>query len=76
MRIFVFKSEKRKGLRAFTGEGGGKGLPTRHGPWAAIGVVRPEVDPPHGLSRATIEKSIGDQGFQLFKLSPMVRKAS
>jgi hypothetical protein len=42
-------------------------LPSRHGPWHAVGVVREDKDPPHNLSREIIEQSIADQGFQLYR---------
>ena len=65
MRIYIFKSETRRGLRAFSGSK----LPNQHGPWTAIGVVRPEADPPHKFSRASIERAIDGEGFQLWRLS-------
>jgi hypothetical protein len=68
MRIYIFKSEQRE-LRAFAGDPAGSKLPQQHGPWTAIGVVRPEVDPPHKLSRAAIERAIDRDGFQLWRLS-------
>ena len=45
LHIYIFKSETRRGLRAFAGDPAGSKLPNQHGPWAAIGVVRPEADP-------------------------------
>ena len=45
MRIYIFKSETRRGLRAFAGDPAGSKLPNQHGLWTAIGVVRPEADP-------------------------------
>ena len=45
MRIYIFKSETRRGLRAFAGDPAGSKLPNQHGPWTPIGVVRPEADP-------------------------------
>ena len=32
------------------GEPGGKGLPSRHGPWTAVGVVREDRELPHKMS--------------------------
>lgn len=69
MRIYIFKSEARPGLRAFAGEPAGSGLPQQHGPWTAIGVVRSEADPPHKFSRASIERAIEGSGFQLWRLT-------
>jgi hypothetical protein len=68
MRIYIFKSETRPGLRAFAGDPGGGKLPQQHGPWTAIGVVRPEADPPHKFSRVSIERAIDGDGFQLWRL--------
>ncbi len=75
MRIFIFKSEKSPALRAFAGDSEGSKLPQQHGPWHAIGVIRPDVDPPHRLPRAAIEKAIGDQGFQLWRMTEKPEKA-
>ncbi len=72
MRIYVFKSETRQGLRAFAGDLVGSKLPQQHGPWTATGVVRPEADPPHKFSRVSIEQAIDGEGFQLWRLSPKV----
>jgi hypothetical protein len=67
-RIYIFKSETRRELRAFAGEPGGSKLPSQHGPWTATGVVRPENDPPYKFSRDAIEKAIDAEGFQLWRL--------
>jgi hypothetical protein len=69
MRIYIFKSETLAGLRAFAGDPGGNKLPQQHGPWTAIGVIRPEADPPHKFSRMAIERAIDGDGFQLWRLS-------
>ncbi len=69
MRIYIFKSEARPGLRAFAGNPAGSNLPQQHGPWTAIGVVRPEADPPHKFSRVSIERAIEGNGFQLWRLT-------
>jgi hypothetical protein len=68
MRIYIFKSQTREGLRAFAGDPAGSKLPQQHGPWTAIGVVRPDVDPPHKFSRVSIERAIDGDGFQLWRL--------
>ena len=70
MRIFLFKSDASSGLRAFAGDPAGSTLPRQHGPWHATGVIREDKDPPHRFSRATIEKSIDEAGFQLWRLKP------
>jgi len=67
MRLFMFKSESNRELHAFAADPGGRQLPSRHGPWTAVGVVRDDSEPPHNMSRVVIEKSITDQGFQLYK---------
>jgi hypothetical protein len=69
VRIYIFKSESRQGLRAFAGDPAGSKLPQQHGPWTVFGVVRPEADPPHKFSRVLIEQAIGTDGFQLWRLS-------
>jgi hypothetical protein len=68
MRIYIFKSETTRDLRAFAGDPGGSKLPPNHGPWTATGVVAAGRDPPHNLSRNAIERAIGSEGFQLWRL--------
>ncbi len=68
MRIYIFKSESRRDLRAFAGDPTGSKLPRKHGPWTATGIVRPGKAPPHKLSREAIEQAIGAEGFQLWRL--------
>jgi hypothetical protein len=67
MRIFIFKSETRKQLRAFAGDPGGSKLPQQHGPWTATGIVASERPPPFNFSRAAIENAIDAVGFQLWR---------
>jgi len=74
MRLFMFKSDANGELRAFAADPGGERLPSRHGPWRAVGVVRADKDPPHNMSRAAIQKGIAEQGFQLYRMKP--KKAS
>ncbi|EJW10383.1 hypothetical protein A33M_4481 [Rhodovulum sp. PH10] len=68
MRLFMFESETAHDLRAFAGDSAGSKLPEKFGPWHATGIVRPDRDPPHKLSRATIEKAIEADGFQLWRI--------
>lgn len=68
MRMYIFKSETTKDLRAFAGDPAGAKLPGNHAPWTATGVVRADEPPPHTLSRETIEKAIESKGFQLWRL--------
>jgi hypothetical protein len=76
MRIYIFKSETRKGLRAFTGDLAGSKLPENHGPWSITGVVAEEKAPPHKLSRELIEQAIADEGFQLWRLIKKAQAAA
>jgi hypothetical protein len=69
MRIFIFKSEAKPDLRAFSGDLAGGQLPKQFRPWHAIGAVAPDRDPPHELSRDVIETAIKTQGFQLWRMS-------
>jgi hypothetical protein len=68
MRIYIFKSDANDGLRAFAGDGAGSKLPNQFAPWHVVGVVAAERDPPHKLPRDEIERAIGAQGFQLWRL--------
>ena len=70
MRIYIFKSDAKPGLQAFAADLAGTRLPDQLGPWSAVGVIGPEKDPPHKLSRAQIEQALGDQGFQLWRIKP------
>ena len=68
MRIYIFKSETRKGLQAFAGDLTGSRLPQHHGPWTATGAIGPDNAPPHNFSRRAIEEAIDAEGFQLWRL--------
>jgi hypothetical protein len=68
MRIYIFKSETRNGLRAFAGDLVGSKLPQEHGPWTATGAVGPDKAPPYNFSRDAIEEAIDAEGFQLWRL--------
>ncbi|MFL4967316.1 MAG: hypothetical protein ACJ8EU_01195 [Xanthobacteraceae bacterium] len=76
MRIFMFKSRAKPNLRAFSGEPAGLQLPQKYGPWDPIGVVRPDVSPPHGFSRKTIEAAIERDSFQLWVTQPLEKAAA
>jgi hypothetical protein len=69
MRIYIFKSETKKELRAFAGEQDGSKLPPQHGPWTVTGVIGPEKVPRYNFSREAIEEAIDTEGFQLWRLS-------
>jgi hypothetical protein len=68
MRLYIFKSETKSDLRAFTADVAGSKLPDQFRPWHAVGIVGPEKDPPHRLSRKAIERAIDTQGFQLWRM--------
>jgi hypothetical protein len=69
VRIYIFKSEARNELHAFAGDLVGSKLPPQHGPWTATGVVGEKSEPPHKISRETIEAAIETQGFQLWRVA-------
>jgi hypothetical protein len=69
MRIFIFKSETKPDLRAFGADLVGSRLPTQFSPWRAIGAIAPDRDPPHKLSRDTIETAIKENGYQLWRMT-------
>jgi hypothetical protein len=68
MRLYIFKSETTRELRAFASDVGGAKLPGNHAPWTVTGIVAAEAPPPHNLSRETIEEAIGAKGYQLWRL--------
>jgi hypothetical protein len=72
MRIYIFKSETRKELRAFAGDLMGSKLPKQHGPWSVTGIVAPDRPPPHRFERTAIEEAIEGEGFQLWRMSKKV----
>jgi hypothetical protein len=74
VRLFIFESDANRGLRAFSGDVGGRSLPDQFAPWREIGTVRSEGAPPYNLSRDTIEKAISTHGFQLWRLKPKMTK--
>jgi hypothetical protein len=68
MRIYIFKSESRRELRAFASDLSGDKLPKNHGPWTVTGVIGLDKAPPYNLSRDAIEEAINAEGFQLWRL--------
>jgi len=68
LELFMFKSAKKEGLHAFAGDAAGTRLPRRFGPWKSQGVIATSEAPPHRLSRPEIEKSIRENGFQLWQV--------
>ena len=72
MRIFMFKSEATGELRAFAGDSAGSKLPQQLGPWHAIGVIRPDKDPPHNLLAGRDRK--GDRRQRLSAVADQAEK--
>jgi hypothetical protein len=68
MRIFIFKSGADRELRAFAGDPGGQQLPSKFGPWHAVGVIAADRAPPFKVAREVIEKAINSNGFQMFRM--------
>ena len=70
MRIFIFESQSRDGLCAFAGDIAGTRLPGRVGPWRLVAGSPPGSSLPHKIPRRMIERAIGAQGFQMWRLKP------
>jgi hypothetical protein len=68
MRIFIFKSGADRELRAFAGDPGGQQLPSKFGPWHAVGVIATDRAPPFKVAREVIEEAISSNGFQMFRM--------
>lgn len=68
MKLFMFQSEAKTGLNAFTGDSDGRTLPAKFAPWGTTGVVAATQAVPHGLPRHEIERAIRADGFQLWRL--------
>jgi hypothetical protein len=76
MKIYMFKSQKKPDLRAFTRDRAGDTLPQQFAPWHVTGVVTSDKPGPFNLSREAIEESINTQGFQLWRMKPPVKAAA
>src|SRR5258708_38610038 len=76
MRLFIFESNAKTGLRAFVGDVAGRNLPDQFNPSRQIGAVASGNAPPYNLSRDTIEKAISSQGFQLWRFKPKMAQSS
>jgi hypothetical protein len=74
MRIYIFKSDARPDLRAFSDDRSGVKLPASFRPWHAFGAVAAGNDSPHGLDRDEIERAIRDTGFQLWRMKRQTEK--
>jgi hypothetical protein len=72
VRLFIFESNAKTGLRAFVGDVAGRNLPDQFRPWRQIGAVASRNAPPYNLSRDTIEKAINAHGFQLWRVKPKI----
>jgi len=70
MQIYMFRSQPKRDLQAFTGDVAGSQLPGQFAPWHATGVIKADRKPPHNLSRDEIESAINEQGFQLWRMKP------
>ncbi len=75
MRIYVFKSDTQRELRAFTDDLVGSKLPPQFAPWRTTGAVATGKDLPHGFLRPQIEKAIADTGFEIWRLKPKAQEA-
>jgi hypothetical protein len=65
--LFMYYSQKSKGIFCFSADPQGRGLPDSLSPWVAFGVVRPDQSPPHRMSRDAIENGIAENGYQLWR---------
>ena len=65
--LFMFRSATMAALHGFADEPKGARLPEKYAPWDAIGVLRPDQTPPHGLPRAAIETGVAANGYQLWR---------
>lgn len=65
--LFIFRSGPSPELSCFSASSDGSGLPQKLSPWTAVGVLRPDQVPPHGLSRVDIEAGVRSNGYQLWR---------
>jgi hypothetical protein len=80
MRLFIVKSQS-SSLSAFAADSDARALPAHHRPWHAVGLFRPEEDPPYdferpaiNLERPAIEQAIAASGYRL--LCPKKKSAA
>lgn len=66
-KLFLYASQKSKGVYGYAPNSDGAGLPGSLSPWQAVGVLRPDQEPPHGMSRKSIETGIRANGYQLWR---------
>lgn len=74
--LYLFRSKNSPEYSCYCRDSQGGQLPEKFAPWIAVGVLRPDQNPPHGLSRQAIETGIEASGFQLFRSKQRVRSAS
>lgn len=67
VNLFYYSSGKTKGLYCFSSRANGAGLPEQFSPWSALGVLRPDQKPPHGISRQLLEEGVHRNGYQLLR---------
>jgi len=65
--LFYYSSSKTKGLYCFSSHANGDGLPEKFSPWQALGVLRADQTPPHGISRKLLEAGVHAHGYQLLR---------
>lgn len=65
--LYMFRSSTSVQLHGFASESSGALLPAKFGPWAGIGVLRPDQTPPHGMKRAAIEEGVAKLGYQMWR---------
>lgn len=65
--LYMFRSTTQPQLSCFCRDPKGTDLPKKFAPWTAFGVIRPDQEPPRGLSRKSIESGIDTHGYQLWR---------
>jgi hypothetical protein len=67
MRIYIFRSETRKELRAFAGDPAAASSRRSMVPGPLLGLSH-QREPPYKFSRDVIQEAIDAEGFQLWRL--------
>jgi hypothetical protein len=65
--LFIYSSQKTKDVFCYAGDSAGSQLPETLQPWKALGVLRADQIPPHGMSRSAIEAGVKAKGYQLWR---------
>jgi hypothetical protein len=68
MRLFIFTSQAKPTIHAFSADSSGSKLPEKLAPWTFTRMLGSRQGLPHNLSREAVERGINLEGYQLWRL--------